>query len=361
MIAPSDRRLRLLGLAAIILAVVLATAGVPVTSAQGSVLFVTSATGRLPADDPWSPEWDRVPGVDVPLSGQIVAPPMLREPSVPSIRARAMSDDDRIAVLLEWKDQTKDDSVLRADAFADAVAMQLALGEGTSICMGQQAGGLNIWHWKADWAADAEGWRDVQDVNPNMPLDASLPHVVESGTSPPPGPGGFFTGRDAGNLRSAVERPSAVEDLNAIGFGTLTAQPAEGQNVSGVSAHRDGAWRVVLSRKLSTDDPNDARLGHGRAITVAFAAWDGARGDRDGQKSVSSWLTLSFGPAPGLGFVEWWWLALIALALVLAATVLIIGTRQPAVGLGWPLGRHDGGVPEAGAEPAGPDHGTSGG
>lgn len=355
-----DRRLRLLGVAAIVVASIFTLVGVPVTSAQGMTLFVASVAGPLPVDDPWAPTWDQRPPTEVPLSGQAVTPPMLLLPNVPTVRVRALTDERRIAVLLEWQDPTMDDSVLAVDRFADAVAMQLALGTGTSICMGQQAGALNIWHWKADWAADLARWRDVQDIHPNMPLDASLPRLETpapapgaptsgaptSGVAESPGvpvPPGFDTGAEVGNPRSVVARPSSVEDLNAVGFGTLTPQPPDRQEVQGASAWRDGVWRVVMSRDLAVPDPNDAPLRRGSGTVAAFAVWDGARGDRDGQKSVSVWLTLAFEtPQPG-PLEAWPFLVLILLALLLAGAVLYIGTRQPAIGLGWPGGRPDGG------------------
>jgi len=196
-----------------------------------------------------------------------------------------------------------DDSVLGVDRFADAAAVQLALGSGTSICMGQQAGGLNIWHWKADWAADlVAGRRDVTDAHPNMPDDVHLPAAAEDDTL---GPDGFLAGQAAGNPRSAVAHPSSVEDLNAIGFGTLTPQAAAGQNVHGASEHRDGVWRVVMSRPLSDGDPNDATLDRAVPSRVAFAVWDGSSGDRNGQKSLSGWLTLSI-PRDRHGFLDCW-------------------------------------------------------
>lgn len=342
MTARFDRRLRLLGVAAIVVASLFTFGGVPITSAQGTTLFVASVSGPLPVDDPWAPTWDQRPPTEVPLSGQAVTPPMLLLPNVPTVRVRALTDERRIAVLLEWQDPTMDDSVLAVDRFADAVAMQLALGTGTSICMGQQAGALNIWHWKADWAADVAHWRDVQDVHPNMPLDASLPRL-ESPVPDVPTPPGLDTGAEVGNPRSLATRPSSVEDLNAVGFGTLTPQPPDRQEVHGASGYRDGVWRVVMSRDLAVPDPNDALLKRGSGTVAAFAVWDGARGDRDGQKSVSVWLTLAFEtPQPG-PLEAWPFLVLILLTLGLSGVVLYVGTHQPAIGLGWPGGRPDGG------------------
>lgn len=341
---PAGRRpgLGVLAVGAVALAAALSFLGVPVTSAQGATIFPARVDGPLPVDAPSDPAWERSRPVEVVLSGQPVTPPMRMTPAFPSVRVRSLTDGTRIALLLEWDDPTRDESVLGVDAFGDAAAVQLALGTGTSICMGQRAGGLNIWHWKADWAADVAARRDVEDVHPGMPDDV---HIAVGQGEDTLGPDGFLTGRDAGNPRSAAALVSSVEDLNAVGFGSLTTQEAAGQNVHGASEYRDGVWRVVMSRELTPDDENDAQLRAGGApAVVAFAVWDGSRGDRDGLKSVSAWLALSL-PTGGIGFFDAWpYLAMLALALGLSAAVVYVGARQPAVGLGWPNGRPDGGI-----------------
>lgn len=336
MIRSTIPSVRTLGIGAFGLAALLSIAGVPVTSAQGTTVFAVRTDASLPVDAPFDASWEGVRPTEVVLSGQAVVPPMLMLPSFPSVRVRSLVNDDRIAILLEWDDATRDESVLAVDSFSDAAAIQFALGNGTSICMGQQAGGLNIWHWKADWAADLAGRRDLEDVHPAMPDDTHL-SAGEGSTSP--GPDGFLTGQMVGNPRSAAVRPSSIEDLNAVGFGTLTPQTSAGQNIHGASEYRDGVWRVVMSRALSDGDPNDAVLRPGSAATViAVAAWDGSRGDRNGQKSVSTWLALSL-PQKHMGLLDMWpFLLLLVLALGLSGLVMLYGSRQPAVGLGWPNG-----------------------
>lgn len=334
------------GAGAVGLAIFLSLAGVPITSAQGMTLFPAHVDGSLPVDAPFDPAWEAVQPLEVALSGQMVVPPMRPDPAFPSVRVRSLVNGDRIAIALEWTDPTRDDSVLRVDSFADAAAIQFALGKGTSICMGQQAGGLNIWHWKADWAADLARRRDIEDVNPGMPQDVHFPsdRGIEG-----LGPDGFLTGQAVGNLRSAASRATSVEDLNAVGFGTLTAQTITGQNVHGASEYRDGVWRVVMSRPLDDGDRNDAVLRPGSSTTtIAFAIWDGSRGDRDGQKSVSTWLALALPQAP-VGLLDIWpFLFLLLLALTFSGLVMYLGSRQPDIGLGWPNGRPDGGRPDNG-------------
>ena len=51
-----------------------------------------------------------------------------------------------------------------------------------------------------------------------------------------------------------------------------------------------------MSRPLTTEDEMDVQLAGSRRIPVAFAVWDGAKGDHDGIKLISSWHWLVTGP-----------------------------------------------------------------
>src|SRR3989304_661691 len=70
--------------------------------------------------------------------------------------------------------------------------------------------------------------------------------------------------RERGNLRPASPRSGSCEEVDAVGFGPLTSQPLERQAVHGASAYRDGTWRVVMSRALTDDDPNDVEIATAR-------------------------------------------------------------------------------------------------
>jgi len=314
----TPRRVRALLVVVVGLAAALTLAGVPMATAQGTTVFVARVDDGLPVDDAFAAAWDRAVATDVPLSGQAVTAPRLLDPTVSSVRVRGLTDDRRLAILIEWSDATEDASVLRSDAFADAVAMQFALGDGISICMGQQAGAINIWHWKADWAADLAAWRDVDDANPNMPVDLPPQDLAQRPD--------FVAGREAGNLRSASTRSSSVEEVDAVGFGTLTSQPVERQSVHGASAYRDGTWRVVMSRALTDDDPNDVQIDTARSISVAFAVWDGSNGDKAGKHLMTGWQWMALekeGEGP-----SWFWPVAVGIIVLCAEFLWLLSARR---------------------------------
>ncbi|MCB7129818.1 MAG: hypothetical protein J3T61_09805, partial [Candidatus Brocadiales bacterium] len=104
----------------------------------------------------------------------------------------------------------------------------------------------------------------------------------------------FMSGRAVGNLFSQEHRPSQVEDINAIGFGSLASQGEAGQNVQGKGIYFEGTWRVVFKRTLACAGSNDIKFSKGSSIPMSFAVWHGERGDRNGQKAVSTWYSLKF-------------------------------------------------------------------
>jgi len=104
--------------------------------------------------------------------------------------------------------------------------------------------------------------------------------------------GVFNPGRATGNILSdATMRVSAVEDLNAEGFSTLTTQAH--QDVDGEGNWRNNRWAVVFKRALKTGDSNDTQFGGGKT-PMAIAIWNGNNKERNGQKAVTQWNTLHY-------------------------------------------------------------------
>ncbi len=208
----------------------------------GETVSVVRAEG--PLDTPDAPGWSSVPEHRIDLQP---APPVhpslaLEQPGgAAPLFFRVARDAERFWVRLRWQDATQD-AEDAFDRFPDAAALQFALQEGekTSPMMGSPDAPVNIWYWK-----------------------------------------------------SSTNR---AEDLAAGGFGSLTRLSA--QDVSAASRYPggdDAAWSVVLSRAFEASGEHRAAFGPGASVPVAFAVWQGARAERDGNKLVSlGWVELRF-------------------------------------------------------------------
>ncbi len=292
-------RSRLLLLTLLAVAGVLTFFKIPLASSQGVTIAAVKVEGALPLDDVTAVEWQDATAVSIPLSAQIVTKPMFPQANVKAVDVRALYSDDQIAFLVEWEDETADETAVRIQDFADAVAIQFPLMEGQPFfCMGQQGGNVNIWHWKADWQAGMDGRQDVNDAYPDMYVDGYTFADTEAGAAAPVSSYtdiNYVPAMAADNLFASPTYASPVEDLIAGSFGSLTSQPAEMQNVQGHGAYADGKWRVVFVRDLASPQGEDAQFATGQVYSLAFAAWDGANEERNGQKSTSQWVSLQLG------------------------------------------------------------------
>lgn len=255
--------------------------------------LVAHKVAALPTS-PEDPRWAAVAGTDLPL---IQLFQKGKAPAVVSVRAA--HDGKTIAFLLDWADTTRNAEVLRVQDFRDGAAIQFGPNGPTTPLMGAKGMPVNIWHWKADWQADLGDFQDIESAYPQMQADMypqtkgdqTLAHRQKPpsavSTDRP-----FVTAEAAANPLAQHRRASPVEDLNAVGFGTLTTQPAAQQNVQGSGLSIGGHWRVHFSRTMTSADGDDAELAAGGRTTVSFAIWDGSLRDRDGQKSVTTWYRL---------------------------------------------------------------------
>lgn len=198
-------------------------------------------TGDLSAPDPASPIWKKAPAVDV-----LLRPLWFKEGYVGQVRVRSLHNGKEIAFLLEWDDPTRNGDILRTQDFRDAAALQFPTkADGVpSFPMGETGQVVNIWQWKADREGNGRG---------------------------------------------------PVENLAAAGFGTLTTQLS--QDIKGKGTWTKGRWRVAFSRAMAGGG-EAVEFASGKVVPVAFAVWNGALSQQDGEKSVSTWSFLKIG-APG--------------------------------------------------------------
>ena len=260
--------------ALVVTAFVLGGLGIPIVSSEGMIIRAPWVSGNIPST-PEDPAWQKIPPMTLPLSGQIITRPVWPEPTARALTVRTMHNGTDIAFLLEWQDNTRNDR-LTPGTFRDGVALGLPLGDAPAFfCMGQLDHYINIWHWKADWQSDID-------------RRAARTTEKEKGSGEPR------------RFEVIPRRASSVEDLIGGGFSTLTTKEKQGR-VQGRATWKDGMWRVVMRRPLSSEEQeNEAKLVPGRIQTVSFAVWNGENKERNGQKAIAPWFQLSLDPVTKL-------------------------------------------------------------
>lgn len=272
--------------------------------------------------DPDAPIWDEIQRMSVPLTSQQVTVPA-GGGTVPSVRVSAAHHDRILYLNVEWTDNTLNEASGAPEEFTDAAAIQIPAEHGSSVpavCMGQADGAVNIWQWRADRQKGLDQLGKGADFVDVYPSTDEL----------------FFPAQSAGN---ALATPGAdvVQNLVASGFGTL--EPASVGVVAGQGRFSDSQWRVVFARPFPAPDEFQPTFEEGLEFDVAFAVWDGHRGDRDGQKSVSSFVRLKVSDTTAGSFTaagseggSSGWLILLSAGLVAfvayAVVVLVIPKRE---------------------------------
>lgn len=181
-----------------------------------------------------------------------------RHPSL--IKIQSLHNFEKIAFRLQWEDKTPETAKPGSGFYMDGVALQFSsLSKFDSIYygMGERKKPVNIWHWKADSFQIVEGQTQIH------PKIAVNPFSEKS-----------------------------VEEMNASGFGTLTVQSLEDQQVVGSGRWKNGLWTVIFLRNLKTASPFDIQFLESSNVLVAFALWDGQQKEKNANKRVSFWQQL---------------------------------------------------------------------
>lgn len=267
-------------------------------SAQKASLLAKSVE-RVP-DDPQDPRWQESEELIVPLAPQAVVKPRRYETGIKAVTARALYDGERIALQLTWRDTSSDALMGSQGMFRDAVAVEFPGDPAAGIpyfAMGEPNKPVIIYQWKADWQIARNS--DVDERFPHMavdwyPFSGRAPGEIAK-TGDYAGKGGdkaFITSWHVGNSLGdhELQDRTSVEKLEAEGFGSLTTLPADRQDASGKAVWKEGAWSLVLTIPRAQDrfvfEP-------GKTVPLAFAAWDGGKQERGGEKAISTWYFLS--------------------------------------------------------------------
>lgn len=208
----------------------------PALAQESVAVRAPMVKGTLPADDPTAAVWSSATPATFPMSPQVHWQNRIQEATVKDLSVRALHDGTNVAILLEYADPAEDPD--------DAAAIEFMVGNKKAhFAHGQpmaqvEGGPVNIWYWKN---------KDGKGV-----------------------------------------------DMNAKGFGTLKVQTH--QDVKAKGAYANGTWKVVFTRPLATEHPDeDTQIATGGFINIAFAVWDGKKDasgelkEKGSQKAVSSW------------------------------------------------------------------------
>ena len=306
--------------------------------ANAADIKAVKVSGAIPTA-PDNPFWSERYGptalkhVIIDMDPQMITNPMWPNPSTKYVFVKAATNGKEIAVHLEYNDPTRNDIMVTSQQYKDQVAIMFPVnqsGEEPPFTMGGDGERVNIWQWKATWNNEgktSDSMADMEDQYAYMVMGTGSYYMYEpdgklsgidtahrSGTKDASrksqgagniskratnidfgmgqNEGVFNPGRATGNILSdATMRVSAVEDLNAEGFSTLTTQAQ--QDVQGEGNWRNNRWAVVFKRALKTGDANDTQFGGGKT-PMAIAIWNGGNKERNGQKAVTQWNTLHY-------------------------------------------------------------------
>jgi len=249
----------------------------PLTTKPNNDFVIKSrvVVGDLPTD-PDDPKWQEASASYVGLGSQIMHKPRNFVRLVDDVWVRSLYNDQQIAYLLEWDDRTKSVGTPEAVAqvanfketppegepiamrqypvFNDAVAIQfpshweaLSFPEKPRFVFGDAKNTVDLWKWEADGTAK------------------------------------LYTGQ---------------------GFDKLEVRSGDSVKTPVVS-FKEGVWRVMFTRALSTDDKeHDVQFTTGQYIPTSFFVWDGNNGDHGLKNSISTWYyTILLPPVPKKAYI----------------------------------------------------------
>jgi mono/diheme cytochrome c family protein len=229
--------------------------------------------GELPAG-PDDPAWEAVPGVLLPLAGQVLYAPRWQNPSVDAVDVRAAFNDEAVAVRLVWNDRFHD---------TDDSGEPPPLPEETGTYVAPVT----------DYLTSLPAYADR--------IELQFPARLPEGAARP-----FFLYGDASNPVTLWRWEAADEtarELSQAGFRAESeAQPDAGQELTAQGAFDDGQYRVVFVRPRDPAD-EDIAFPEGQPIPFALHAWDGSSGE-------TSWLDEERGASHLMSISAWYDLVL---------------------------------------------------
>ncbi len=255
------------------------------------VIHAPQVAGPVPGSSEDS-VWRRVDRYWFPLVGQVVHKSRWFAPTVSGVWVQAVHNGTDLALRVSWDDRTQSPDTAWL-AFEQRVLETVASDDSAS--------------------PRAERWPDQLAVQfpRRLPDGMERPYFLMGAAADP-----VYQWRWTSQPRRAV----AGVGRGIEQFDTLPAAPAA------EATYDHGEWRVVFTRALATPDTaNEVQLETGRAIPVAFFAWDGSNGEHGARMAVSTWYFLALDrPTPPSVFVS----PVVAMALTLGLGLVVVWRAQ---------------------------------
>ena len=257
------------------------------------VIHAPQIDGPLPTA-PDDSAWTEVDTYWFPLEGQIIRKTRWFAPAVTSVWVQAVHTKDSIALRVAWDDRSESpDTAWLAHIRRTYDALR---SDDSS-------------------AAEPGLWPDQIAVQfpVTLPTGMERPYFLMGSSTAP-----VYQWR-----WTSTARASATAGL-ARGLERFDANAASG--VRAQAAYDHGRWTVVFTRALaSADTASQLPFRTGRAIPVAFFAWDGSNGEHGTRMAVSTWYFLALDePVPASVFIS----PVLAMLLTLGLGVLVVWRAQ---------------------------------
>ena len=221
----------------------------PEAAIGNNVLRSQYVQGELPPMD--DAAWETLEAKYFPLVGQVVIEPRQFNPTIDAVNVKSFYNDTEVAFFFIWDDRTHTTDETDEETgktLEDALAIQFPV----KVPQGPTApkpyflwGGrlpVYLWHWKAS-------------------------------------------------------APEQVTELTAKGINNAEVQEVQGE-LQAQGTYTNGQYKLWVKRALKTDNKKDLQLEPGVFVPIAFSAWDGANGDVDTKRVMTSWYTFVLEPVP---------------------------------------------------------------
>ena len=206
--------------------------------------------GDLPTFD--DAEWETLESSYYPLVGQVIVEPRQFNPTIDSVNVKSFYNDTEVAFLFTWDDRTNNTTLEETDDFGQSYIDGLTIQFPVKV--------------------------------PKGPTDEK-PYFLWGGRKP------------VYLWQWMASEPDTIKELTAKGINKAEPQEDQG-NVQAESEYKEGQYRLWVKRALKTEDKKDLQIEPAVFVPIAFSAWDGANGDIDTKRAITSWYTFVLEPVP---------------------------------------------------------------